>query len=205
MKIVRALYGLKSSGAAFRALLTKTLYDIGYLPTKADPDVWVQPATKANGFQYYEYVLCYIDDMSCMTEVPLRTMEGIQSRFKLKGDKIEEPTDYLGAGLSKMMMNDGQECWSMSSEKYVRAAVANVEEQLAKSGRRLPSKCGAPLTSGYKPELDVSQEIKAEGLQKYQELIGVLRWAVELGRVDILLEASLMSAHLALPRIGHLE
>ena len=33
----------------------------------------------------------------------------------------------------------------------------------------------------------------------------MLRWMVELGRVDILLETSLMSAHLTLPRLGHLE
>ena len=33
----------------------------------------------------------------------------------------------------------------------------------------------------------------------------MLRWMVELGRVDILLETSLMSAHLAFPRLGHLE
>ena len=69
----------------------------------------------------------------------------------------------------------------------------------------MPTKCGAPLTSGYKPELDTSAELKADGLQTYQELIGVLRWAVEIGRIDILLETSPMSAHLALPRIRHLE
>ena len=33
----------------------------------------------------------------------------------------------------------------------------------------------------------------------------MLHWAVELGRVDILLETELMSTHLALPRRGHLE
>ena len=33
----------------------------------------------------------------------------------------------------------------------------------------------------------------------------MLRWMVELGRVDILLKTSLMSAHLGLPRLGHLE
>ena len=37
-----------------------------------------------------------------------------------------------------------------------------------------------------------------------QSLIGVLRWMVELGRVDICLETSAMSSHLALPREGHL-
>ena len=49
--IVKALYGLKSAGAAFRALLAETLYDLGYSPTKTDPDVWLRPAVKVNGFQ----------------------------------------------------------------------------------------------------------------------------------------------------------
>ena len=48
MIVVRALYGLKSSGAAFCALLAETLYDLGYLPKKADPDVWIRLAVKAN-------------------------------------------------------------------------------------------------------------------------------------------------------------
>jgi hypothetical protein len=39
----------------------------------------------------------------------------------------------------------------------------------------------------------------------YQSLIGILRWIVELDRVDICLEVSMMSSHVALPREGHLE
>jgi len=41
--------------------------------------------------------------------------------------------------------------------------------------------------------------------QRYQAYIGILRWALELGRVDIVLEVSLMSLFNALPREGHLE
>ena len=37
------------------------------------------------------------------------------------------------------------------------------------------------------------------------ELIGVLKWAVEIGRGDILYETSIVSTHLALLRVGHLE
>ena len=33
----------------------------------------------------------------------------------------------------------------------------------------------------------------------------MLRWAVELGHVDMLLEMAMMSTHLALSRIVHLE
>ena len=39
----------------------------------------------------------------------------------------------------------------------------------------------------------------------YQSLIGILRWMVELGRVDICCEVSMMSLHLALPQVGHLK
>jgi hypothetical protein len=48
-------------------------------------------------------------------------------------------------------------------------------------------------------------ELKADGLQWYQEMIGSLRWVVEIGQVDILLETAIMSKHLALPHDGHLE
>ena len=73
-----------------------------------------------------------------------------------------------------MTTADGRVCWTMSSDQYCKAAVANVEEKLEKANKRLPTKCGAPLTSGYKPELDTLVELKADGLQTYQELIVVL-------------------------------
>ena len=59
--------------------------------------------------------------------------------------------------------------------------------------------------SGYHPSEDTSKEWDTEGIRYFQELIGVLRWAIELDRVDILLEVSLLSTHLALPRTGHLQ
>ena len=83
--------------------------------------------------------------------------------------------------------------------------VKNVEDSLGKKGLRLPFKCDLPIRHSYKPETDCTAELGAEGLQSYQEIIGSLRWAVEIGRFDILLEVALMSKHLALPRDGHLE
>ena len=47
--------------------------------------------------------------------------------------------------------------------------------------------------------------MNSEGLQVYQELIGIIGWVVEIGREDILLEVSLLSSQLALPRVGHLQ
>ena len=121
------------------------MYELGYTPTKADPDVWLQKAVKAGGFQYYDMVLCYVDDVLCILDDPMNTMKVIQRTFKLKNDKIDEPEDYPWATLEKMILSDGSECWSMSSAKYVKAAVKNVEETLAKSEKRLTGRCVAPL------------------------------------------------------------
>ena len=61
------------------------------------------------------------------------------------------------------------------------------------------------MSTSYHPSEDVKKDLNVEGVQFYQEMIGILRWAVEIGRVDILLEVSLLSTHLALPRIGHIQ
>jgi hypothetical protein len=204
MIVKKALYGLKSSGAAFRAHLAETLYDLNYKPTKADPDVWIRPAMKADGFKYYEMVLVYVDDILCVSHDPKATMSGLQATFKLKDDKVEKPDMYLGAELCEKILN-GVECWTMSSEKYVKAAVAAVEAHLDKSGQRLPTRCTTVMKADYRPELDVTAELNADGTRYFQELIGILRWAIELGRIDIAMETSMLSSHLALPREGHLQ
>jgi hypothetical protein len=204
MIVKMALYGLKSSGAAFRSKLAGVLHDLGYRPTYADPDVWLKAAVKPCGFEYYEMVLCYVDDVMVISHKPQGTIEGIQSVFKLKGDKAGPPDMYLGVTLEKKKNAQGTDCWTMSPEKYVKAAVENVEKKIG----TLPyskGQCPTPMKTGYHPAEDDTPELNAEGLRYYQELIGILRWAVEIGRLDILLEVALLSSHLAMPRKGHLE
>ena len=48
MIIRKALYGLKSSGVAFRAHLAETLHDIDFKPMKADPDI-LDPSSGQTG------------------------------------------------------------------------------------------------------------------------------------------------------------
>ena len=202
--IVRALYGLKSSGAAFPAHLAERLDEMGFRPTHADPDVWLRPAIKPDGEQYYEYVLVNVDDLLSMSHDARAVLEEVrkEGRFKIKGNKIEEPSTYLGATVEKKQMN-GYTCWTMSSTAYIKAAIANVEEKL---GRPLQTKRGViPISTQYRPELEDSHELEGPDITYYQELIGILRWAIELGRVDILHEVSLLSAYQAAPRRGHLD
>ena len=62
-----------------------------------------------------------------------------------------------------------------------------------------------PLPSNYHPELDISEMFEAEDATTHQELIGMLRWVCEMGRIDVLLETALLPQYLATPRKGHLD
>ena len=117
MIVNMALYGLKSSGAAFREKLEVVLHDIGYTPSKADPDVWIRPAVRPDRPEYYKMVICYVDDVLAISDMPMRKMDGIGIVFKLKDDKSEVPYMYLGATLCQVETESGTKCWSMSSEK----------------------------------------------------------------------------------------
>lgn len=70
LNIVRALYGFKSSGAAWRAHLAARLISLGCTSCLADPDVWMRPALKDNGTPYYEYLIVYIDDVLSVPQAP---------------------------------------------------------------------------------------------------------------------------------------
>jgi hypothetical protein len=62
-----------------------------------------------------------------------------------------------------------------------------------------------PFNGRYKPELDESPDMEPTRANFYQSQIGILRWCVELGRIDIITEVSMLSTYLCLPREGHLE
>jgi hypothetical protein len=60
------------------------------------------------------------------------------------------------------------------------------------------------MQTSYRPELDVSPELGPVEASYYMSLIGIVWWIVELGRVNICLECSMMPSHMTMPREGHL-
>ena len=57
------IYGLKSSGAAWRSKLEEILMSLGYKSSEADANVWMDQGFKPNRAPYYKYMLCYVDDL----------------------------------------------------------------------------------------------------------------------------------------------
>ena len=60
MIIVRALYGLKSSGDVWSTKLAETLMALRYKLSEAGADVWMKQDFKPNGDAYYKHMLCYV-------------------------------------------------------------------------------------------------------------------------------------------------
>lgn len=82
--IVRALYGLKSSGQAWRTFLSETLRKLGFSSCLADPDIWYKPAVKPDGTEYYCYLLVYVDDLLCIDlDLDLDPRKHIDARMRV--------------------------------------------------------------------------------------------------------------------------
>lgn len=205
--IRRALYGGKTAGRDFRNHLRECMQHMGFTSCKSDPDVWMRAATKSDGSTYWEYILLYVDDALCISETAESILRNeLGKYFTLKESSIGPPTLYLGGRMRKVILENGAKAWAFGSSQYVQAAVQNVEDTLKKKGLKLPTRgINSPTSTNYRPEIDSSPELDGCESAYYQSLIGILRWTVELGRVDICCEVSMLSSHLALPRQGHLK
>jgi hypothetical protein len=205
--IVRALYGLKSAGSSFRNHLADCMRTLGYKSCLADADLWYKPETRPDGFKYYAYVLCYSDDILCVHHAAMKQLRELDYYFKMKPGSLGDPDFYLGGKLRNQQLNNGVHAWGISPSKYVQEAVKNVEAFIKKTfnGRTLIKKAPTPFENDYHPELDTTPVLNATQANYYQSQIGVLRWMVELGRVDIITETSLLASQTAMPREGHLD
>ena len=94
---------------------------MGFKPTWADADVYMQKNFQNGDAPYYEYLMVYVDKV--VSHAPEEVMKQIGSEFEIKNGEYGPPTSYLGAGISKVQSGNGEECWSMDSKKYVKATV----------------------------------------------------------------------------------
>ena len=57
---------------------------------------------------------------------------------------------------------------------------------------------------GYVPEIDNSRLLDTKCVNYYQSLIGVLQSCIEIGRIGLCTDISLLYAYIAVPREEHL-
>jgi hypothetical protein len=74
-------------------------------------------------------------------------------------------------------LNDGRDLWALLSKDYITSAISNVESMRKLDGEpplKVYGDCKRPYPKDYCPEIDVSDELDAKGIHRFQELIGIL-------------------------------
>ena len=135
-------------------------------------------------------------------------MKDIGLAFDIKDNKYGPPIAYLGSNVEPFHMSDVKYAWRINWDSYVSDAVQTIKYLLSEDNRDLnsdkrPHK--GPLPHGYKPEVDMTDECDSDHVSRFQQLIGILQWAVEFVRIYIQIEAVLLSQYQASPWEVHLE
>ena len=190
--IYKALYGLRSSGLRWHERFADTLRDMGFLPSKADPDVWM----RRNG-NIYEYIAVYVDDLAIAAKDPKAIVDLLTSKYKYKLKGVGPIEFHLGCDYFRD--KDGTLC--VGPRKYIDKMLKAYESMFG----NLPRPFSSPLASGDHPEVDDTPELSPEDTSKYLSMIGALQWVTTLGRFDVLSAVMTMSRFRAAPRSGHLE
>jgi hypothetical protein len=158
--VIKALYGLKSSGAAWHAHLSEALRDLGFTPSKADPDMWMREAARDDGSKYYEYIIAYVDDLIIVSAHPKIILTALEKvPYELKGGGA--PATFLGASIGKNELELEAEnitTWYMSAHQYLENAIKEIE---SRQNKKLPNgKWTTPLEKEYHPELDATAHLE---------------------------------------------
>jgi hypothetical protein len=132
--VIHALYGLKSAGVSWRLAFSQALRDIGFSSMTVDPDVWIRAAACDDGFEYYEMIFVYVDDVFTISHRAKDLIKMIGEYYKVKPGSDKEPEIYLGANIEKVQMPDSREVWASSPRDYVKNAIKTVEDLFKEDG-----------------------------------------------------------------------
>ena len=80
-----------------------------------------------------------------------------------------------------------------------------IEAYTSMFGCKPKQNVSSPSEKGDRPELDNTEFLDNEGIQRYQSLIGTMQWAISLGRFDINTAIMSLSSFCTAPRIGCTE
>ena len=190
----KALYGTRSGGACWHDKFFDILHDMGFKPSKADPDIWMK---SSKGASHYEYIAVYVNDLPICMKEPKSFCDTLKEKYKLKLKGVGPINYHLGCGYTR----DEDGTLVADPRKYVEKILESYEKTFGEK----PKKTKTPLVGGDHPESDASDFCDQDQIKQYQTIVGQLICFSGLGRFDIAVHVMTMSRFRQQPRIGHLE
>ena len=191
--ILKALYGLRTSGLRWHERLADCLRDMGYEPCKMEPDIWLRECS-----DHYEYIAVYVDDLLIASKDPNNIISILTTKYKFKLKGTGPISYHLGCNFDRD--ENGTLCFA--PRKYIEKMEDSFVNMFGSKPKQIYA---SPLEKGDHPELDTSEYLDQDSTQKYQSLIGAIQWAVSLGRLDVNTAVATLASFRAEPRKGHLE
>ena len=113
---------------------------------------------KPNGYPYYKYMLCYVDDLLHIGFKPKEDMDALNIIYWLK-EGCGPPDRYLCTNVEKVQFKDGQVVWSTNCVDYLNSSIENVDNLLGvdKTALNNYSDGNRPHSFSFRPELDVTE------------------------------------------------
>ena len=122
----------------------------------------------------------------------------LQDKYKFKL-KVTGPITYH---LGMDFFRDKDKTLCMAPRKYIEKICSSFERMF---GHKPKQNYTSPIEKNDHPELDMSELLDEEWIQKYQSLIGALQWVVTIGRFDVQTAVMSLSSFRAAPKRGHLD
>ena len=191
----QSIYGLRTSAARFHEHCSDMLRQLGFIPSKADPDLWMRDKD-----DHYEYMGVYVDDLIIASRTPKDIIREVEHFYILKG--VGPPEFYLGADFGKIKgpFNEKGETTTWSAKTYLKNVCDKIEQLIG------PLRCYAhPMDPEYRPELDETPLLALDDVSKYRMLVGSGQWVILLGRFDVMHAVVSLSRYNAAPREGHFK
>ena len=204
--IIQNLYGLKSGASSWWLHFATTLRRMGFVNSKADNNVWLKPRyNDINSLDGYDFIIVHVDDFMILARNAERYMTKLQTIYKIRHvTPIDETTStYLGMDIRRQ--SHGKQGFLLSASTYLKQALS--------TARRLLDYDTYDDIKGRNTVLDKDKDYDNEETdllnemfyKKYLQLVGILNWLSELGRVDITYATRKLSTYNASPRIIHWE
>ena len=118
LEVVKALYGLPTSGNQWHAQLSQTLREMGFKPTRFDLYVWIRG--REGG---YDYIGTHNDDVLVVAKNPTRIFEKLKENYTIK--KFGPPLHHLGFYYAQVKKGSKKK-WVMGSYTYIKECISKV-------------------------------------------------------------------------------
>lgn len=178
----KSLYGLKQAGRVWNTKINEVLKQLGYVPSDADPCLYVKTCKKKKSF-----ILLYVDDMLIITNTEAeyeRVRNHLAGQFTITC--LGDVKHYLGIRVTR---SDGQ--FFLNQQAYI-------EKVAERFGQTSAKRSPIPMDPGY-PNAQQKEEVPMPRNDEFQSLVGALLYIAVNTRPDIAISASILGRKVSRP------